>query len=80
MTNIDLKDAYLSVQIRELSQQFSVERHELSVAGPPVRAVLSTKNFYKAAETRGSLPQKEVYPYAGLPPTPQRRKQHRIRF
>ena len=63
MTNIDLKDAYLSVPIHELHQRLPpiyMERKKLSVQSYPVWAVHSPKNIQKVIKASSSASERRL--------------------
>jgi len=69
MTNIDLKDAYLSVPVHESSQKFLrfVWQGKLSVQSSPIWPVFVPQNIHEITETRCSLSKKETHSSAHIP-------------
>ena len=64
MTNIDLKDAYLSVSVHETSRKFLRflwKGKIFPVQGSSVRPVFSPQNFYESSKTCRRIPEEESH-------------------
>lgn len=62
MTNIDLKDAYLSVAVHKHSQKFLSfiwEENVLPIQSSPIRPVFRSEDIYRTVKTGCCLPKKE---------------------